>query len=111
MFRTSVRLAFITAAAASAVVLGGGLAAAAPTLTADTTEEGSIAVGSNPTGEQWTCVLVGSAEQAGSRFDMARAGESRGGFAAGSTVTAGCLNNQTFAITVVTGVTSLDDED
>ncbi|WP_280491964.1 hypothetical protein [Nocardia asiatica] len=111
MFRIALRLA-VTGGCAVVVAAGGaGLAAAGPTLSADTQEEGAIAVGSQPPAENWDCVLIGSAEQAGPRVDVARTGESRGGFAAGSTVAATCVGPQWPMVAMTTGVTSLDDAD
>jgi len=111
MISTGLRVAAVIAATAAGAVLGAGVAAAAPTLTADDIEEGSIALGSEPAGEEWTCVLIGSGEQTMFRVDTARTGESRGGFAPGSTVTAGCMSTDPFGLTTTTGVTSLDDAD
>ncbi|MEU2037273.1 hypothetical protein [Nocardia niwae] len=111
MFRIASRLALIGSCAVIVAVAGAGAAGAGPTLSADTQEEGTIAVGSQPPSEEWNCVLVGSAEQAGPRVDMARTGESRGGFAAGSTVAATCVGQQWPGVAMTTGVTSLDDAD
>ncbi|WP_406277974.1 hypothetical protein OH799_09230 [Nocardia sp. NBC_00881] len=111
MFRIAVRIAATVGAAGVFAATGAGLAVAAPTLSADTQEEGSIKVGSQPDGENWMCALVGSAETSGPRVDIAQAMESRGGFAAGSTVLAGCLGQQPPFVAVTSGVTSLDDED
>ncbi|MGK8522752.1 hypothetical protein ACRS6B_14840 [Nocardia asteroides] len=111
MFRIALRAAVTGGFALVAASAGAGLSAAGPTLSADTREEGAIAVNSQPQAESWDCVLVGSAEQAGMRVDMARTGESRGGFAAGSTVTAACAGPQWPLVAVTTGVTSLDDDD
>lgn len=109
MFRTGIRRVVLSSATAfSLITLGGAVAAAAPTLTADDREEGTIALGSNPEGEAWNCLLIGSAAQAGMRVDMAATGESRGGFAPASTVAAMCAGP---GIASTTGVTSLDDAD
>ncbi|WP_249643974.1 hypothetical protein [Nocardia sputi] len=111
MFRIALRLAVTGSSAVAVAAACAGQAAAGPTLSADTQEEGAIAVSSQPPAEDWNCVLVGSGEQAGMRVDMARTGESRGGFAPGSTVTAGCAGPQWPLVAVTTGVTSLDDDD
>ncbi|WP_330230052.1 hypothetical protein OHA40_29230 [Nocardia sp. NBC_00508] len=111
MFRIALRLVVTAGSAVAVAGTGAGLAAAGPTLSADTQEEGTIAVGSQPASESWTCALLGSGEQAGMRVDVARNGESRGGFAAGSTVTAACAGPQWPMVALTTGVTSLDDAD
>ncbi|WP_327118229.1 hypothetical protein OHB12_09790 [Nocardia sp. NBC_01730] len=111
MFRIAVRIAATVGSAGVLAATGAGLAAAAPTLSADTREEGTIEVGSQPDGENWMCALVGSAAASGPRVDIARVTESRGGFAAGSTVIAACLGPQSPFVAVTSGVTSLDDED
>ncbi|WP_040795675.1 hypothetical protein [Nocardia higoensis] len=111
MISTGLRVAAVTAATAAGAVLGAGVAAAAPILAEDTVEEGAIALDSLPENEEWTCVLLGTGAQMPIRVDLARVGESRGGFAPGSTVTAGCLSMAPFGVTTTTGVTSLDDED
>ncbi|WP_039798357.1 hypothetical protein [Nocardia araoensis] len=111
MYRIAARLAATVGFAVIAAAAGAGVAAAGPTLSADTQEEGTIAVGSQPPSESWNCVLIGSAEAAGPRVDMAGTGESRGGFAEGSTVAAACAGPQWPVVAVTTGVTSLDDAD
>lgn len=111
MIRSGVRVAATAAAVATVTLLGAGLAAAAPTVSADTSEEGAVVVGSRPEGEQWMCVLAGAGAQTMLRVDIARAGESRGDFAAGTTVGAGCVSTAPFGATVVTGNASLDDAD
>lgn len=111
MISTGLRTAVVAAATAACAVLGAGAATAAPILTEDKVEEGSIALDSLPESEEWTCVLFGAGAQTMVRVDMARVGESRGGFAPGSTVTAGCVSMAPFGVTTVTGVTSLEDED
>ncbi|MBF6468983.1 hypothetical protein IU427_28010 [Nocardia beijingensis] len=111
MFRIALRLAVTGSSAAIVAAAGAGAAGAGPTLSADTQEEGTIAVSSQPQAEEWNCLLVGSAEQAGPRVDLARTGESRGGFAAGSTVAATCVGPQWPGVAMTTGVTSLDDAD
>ncbi|MGN2639460.1 hypothetical protein ACTD5D_25510 [Nocardia takedensis] len=105
---TSVRVFLLSIATFSLVVAGGGVAAAVPVRTPDTQEEGVIAVGGNPESEYWNCLLVGSALEAGPRIDTATTGESRGGFAPGSTVGALCTGS---GLATATGVTSLDDAD
>ncbi|MFD0363109.1 hypothetical protein ACFQZZ_16820 [Nocardia sp. GCM10030253] len=104
-------MALVVAATGVMSVLGTGLAAAVPTLSPDDREEGTIAVGSNPTQETWNCVLVGSAAAAGPRLDWAAVGESRGGFAPASTVSAVCLGRQAPVFAIAMGVSSLDDAD
>lgn len=111
MIPSGLRLAALTAATAACAVLGAGVAAAAPTLTPDDIEEGTISLGSDPAGEEWTCMLLGSGEKTMFRVDTARVGDSRGGFAPGSTVTAACMSTAPFALTTTTGVTSLEDAD
>ncbi|MGQ4599025.1 hypothetical protein [Nocardia sp. R6R-6] len=111
MFRTVLRLVVTAGPALAVAGTGAGLAAAVPTLSADTREDGTIAVGSQPASEIWTCALVGSGEEAGMRVDIARNGESRGGFAEGSTVVAACAGPQWPVVAVTTGVTSLEDAD
>ncbi|MGY1897385.1 hypothetical protein ACW9HR_11350 [Nocardia gipuzkoensis] len=111
MFRIALRLAVTGGGAVLVAAAGAGLAAAGPTLSADTQEEGTIAVSSQPPSESWDCALIGSAEQSGPRVDLARTGESRGGFAAGSTVAATCVGPQWPVVAMTTGVTSLDDAD
>lgn len=111
MFRTAASFAVIGAFAAIVAAAGAGVAAAEPTLTADTRDDGAIAVGSRPPSENWTCVLIGSAEEAGPRVDVAGTGETRGGFAEGSTVAAACAGPQWPLVAVTTGVTSLEDAD
>lgn len=111
MWRYAARTITASAAAAALTGLGIGTAMAVPTLSADDTEEGTIAVGSAPERETWSCLLLGAAEAGGPRVDMAQVGDSRGGFAPGSTVAAGCMGPQAPMVTVVTGVTSLDDAD
>lgn len=105
------RMALVVAATGAMSVCGSGLATAGPTLSPDDREEGTIAVGSNPAQEQWNCVLVGSATEAGPRLDWAAVGESRGGFAPASTVSAVCLGSQAPVLATATGVSSLDDAD
>ncbi|WP_280502402.1 hypothetical protein [Nocardia farcinica] len=111
MMSTGLRVAAVGAAAAACAVLGAGAAAAAPVLTEDKVEEGAISLSSLPENEEWTCVLFGQGAQSALRVDLARVGESRGGFAPGSTVTAGCLSWAPFGVTTTTGATSLDEED
>ena len=106
------RLTVIVAAIGAVSLSGIGFAAAGPTLSPDDREEGTIAVGSNPTQEGWNCALVGSAAAAGPRVDWAGVGESRGGFAPASTVIAVCLGSgQAPVLATATGVSSLDAAD
>lgn len=110
MFRIAASFA-VNGGFAALVAAGAGVAAAEPTLTADTRDDGAIAVGSTPPSETWNCVLVGSAEEAGPRVDVAGTGETRGGFAEGSTVAAACAGPQWPVVAVTTGVTSLEEAD
>lgn len=105
------RMALVVAATGAMSVSGSGLAIAGPTLSPDDREEGTIAVGSNPSQENWNCALVGSATGSGPRVDLAGVGESRGGFAPASTVVAVCLGSQAPVLATATGVSSLDDAD
>ncbi|TSD99200.1 hypothetical protein FOS14_12590 [Skermania sp. ID1734] len=96
------RVACAGFAAFATVTAGSGIAAAAPTVTSGPVI-GSVTLGTDTPGENWTCGLVGFATPSGLVFNSASTGQTVSSFAPGTAVSAACLNPQVLSFQTAYG--------